>query len=59
MAFPVKVDEYSVLSIGGAYNFVSQDTLPQQSFVFQMGNNNTVYPSVKFNFLFKIQFLIF
>ncbi len=48
MAFEVTADEYSVLSIGGAYNFVSEDTLPKQSFVFQTATNNTVYPSVKF-----------
>ncbi len=47
MAFPVTVDEYSVLSIGGAYNYVSEDSLNNQSFIFQIGKNITDYPSVR------------
>jgi hypothetical protein len=42
----VKVDEYSVLSIGGAFNFAAQDSLPSQSFLVQVGESLTMYPSV-------------
>jgi hypothetical protein len=46
MAFPITVDEYSVLSVGGAYSYISMDSLSSQSFVFQIGSNYTMYPSV-------------
>ena len=46
MAFNINVDEYSVLSIGGGYDFVAEDILNQTSFVFQMAGNTTAYPSV-------------
>lgn len=45
MAFPINVDDYSVLSIGGAYNFAAQDGV-NTSFLFQFSENFTQYPSV-------------
>lgn len=46
MAFRVVVDEYSVLSIGGAFSYVSDDSLNDQSFLFQFGKKITPYASV-------------
>merc|ERR1711957_490359 len=46
MAFQVVVDDYTVLSIGGAYNLVQTDKLPTQSLLFQASNHITDYPSI-------------
>ena len=46
MAYVLTVDEYSVLSIGGAYLFAENDSLQKQNFIFQIAQNITNYPSV-------------
>ena len=56
MAFEVTADEYSVLSMGGAFNFVSEDSLNTQSFVFQVAANNTLYPSVTIAIIILVVF---
>lgn len=56
MAFPIVVDDYSVLSVGGAYNLASQDT-SNTNFLFQFSQNITQYPSVNNLFIFKLALL--
>jgi hypothetical protein len=46
MAFNVTVDEYSVLSITGAYSYVVRADSNKNYFVFQIGNATTYVPSV-------------
>jgi hypothetical protein len=46
MAFQITTDDYTVLSIAGAYYLVDSDSYNTQSFVFQIANNITIYPSV-------------
>src|SRR4051794_25054836 len=50
MAYQVTVDEYSVLSIGGAYVFVQEDNThaAKQSFMFQFARMYTQWPSLYF-----------
>lgn len=49
MLFRIKVDEYSVISIGGGYSLafnLNEETSKGQSFLAQVGKNTTFFPSV-------------
>ena len=49
MAYEVTVDEYSVISISGAYKYVAEDTIPKVNFLFQVGKNTTVIPTLYYD----------
>ena len=49
MAYEVTVDEYSVISIAGAYKYVAEDTIPQVNFIFQVAKNNTLFPTLYYD----------
>jgi hypothetical protein len=45
MVYNITTDEYSVISIGGGYKYVAQNTLPEINFVAQVGKIVTNYPT--------------
>ncbi len=45
MAYEVTIDEYTVLSIGGGFKLVNDDSLDNYNFLFQAGKSITPFPT--------------
>jgi hypothetical protein len=49
MVYDLKADEYSVISIGGAFKYLLENSLPEINFIAQMGNIVTNFPAFYYN----------